>query len=365
MWGADTDQLEQLGQQIGVGADALRTTRTALNHALFSAPWGGPDAEQFRGAWTSTYAVHLEAAAQHLTDAYEVLRRNAQGQRDASDSNGAGPGGTGPIGPGITGPAADDGPPFADTVEGQDPQAVDEDLAELAQSVYNFPDGAPDGWEALTADELIELGIDPADLDRGGLLNLQGGFKAGVYRDDDGNLVLAFAGTDMTSATDWATNAEQALGIDTKQYNQALEVATKLKAAVGDDLVITGHSLGGGLASYAALGTDTPAVTFNAAGLSDGSFENLGMDPAEGRQIASDGLVRRYSVESDILTNLQENTPAPEAVGHHIELNDPTEADTWGVGPFQVDNPFDVHSANMHGSGAVVDAIEKDKPWEN
>lgn len=356
MWGADAEQLEQLGTQIDGAVDTLRTTAQTLNQAILSSSWDGGDAETFRSDWTSIHRLQIESAAQHLTEASEVLRRNAGGQRQASDSAGGGAGGPVGSGAGTGAEAADGPPPLGDSLRGTDPQEVDADLAALSKSVYGDPSdsGVPDGYEALSASELEALGIDPGDLDHGGLLDLGSGFQAAVYRDPNGNLVLTFAGTDLTSPVDWATNVEQAIGIETKQYNAALELATKLKAEAGSDLVITGHSLGGGLASYAALGTDTPAVTFNAAGLSNDSLESLGYSPDQAREVASDGLIRRYSVQSDILTNLQENTPAPDAVGTHIELRDPESNDL-----------FDTHSIDMHGSGAVVDAINKDKPWND
>lgn len=60
----------------------------------------------------------------------------------------------------------------------------------------------------------------------------------------------------------------QALGMDIKQYNQAIDLVTKLSKALGaENLVITGHSLGGGLASASSLATGIKAETFNAAGL--------------------------------------------------------------------------------------------------
>lgn len=354
MWGSDAEQLEQLGSRLDGAADALRTTAQILDQALSWAPWDGGDAELFRNDWNSIHRLQLESAAQHLVDVSGVLRRNAAGQRRASDANSDGAGAGSGAGPGATG--ATGPPPLGDSLRGTDPQEVDADLAALAKAVYGDPSdgGVPDGYEVLSDSELAQLGIDPGDLSHGGLLDLGSGFHSAVYRDPNGNLVLAFSGTDVTSPVDWATNFEQAIGIDTKQYNAALELATKLKAEAGSDLVITGHSLGGGLASYAALGTDTPAVTFNAAGLSNDSLESLGFTPDQARDVASDGLIRRYSVESDILTNIQESTPAPDAVGTHITLRDTAS-----------DDLFDLHSIEMHGSGAVVDAINKDKPWND
>lgn len=87
---------------------------------------------------------------------------------------------------------------------------------------------------------------------------------AGIYSDNQ-QYVLSFAGTN--DRHDWLSNIRQAVGYEDVQYNEAVALGKTAKMAFGDALVITGHSLGGGLAATAALATGTFAVTFNAAGL--------------------------------------------------------------------------------------------------
>lgn len=80
--------------------------------------------------------------------------------------------------------------------------------------------------------------------------------------------MLAFAGTDLFSKEDWKNNGQQGTGILTSdQHKQALQLTSKLQNQYGDNLSLTGHSLGGGLAIYAASKTGLSATTFNAAGL--------------------------------------------------------------------------------------------------
>lgn len=206
-------------------------------------------------------------------------------------------------------------------VRGRDPSPLDIDLAHMAQDVYDPRSAGVAGWRRLGADELQQAGIDPASLE-----DPSTGFRAALYTRGDGGVTLAFAGSN--DLPDWLNNLEQGVGLDAAQYGQAVSLAKEAKLAFGDNLVITGHSLGGGLASAAALATGSAAVTFNAAGLSDATMHRFGLDPAAARAAADAGEVRRYAVDGDILTGLQEHTPGlsalmPDAVGHELHLAAP------------------------------------------
>ncbi|MBK8811997.1 MAG: DUF2974 domain-containing protein [Acidobacteria bacterium] len=104
--------------------------------------------------------------------------------------------------------------------------------------VYRFPDGKE--WRV---DSLIE--------------NTQTGFRSVVMKPVDSSndrVILAFAGTDTTDLAEFAKdmfygNLPLTVG---DQYEQAAATAKDLKAKYGDRLRLTGHSLGGGLSTYAA-----------------------------------------------------------------------------------------------------------------
>ncbi|MBS7457148.1 Mbeg1-like protein [Coralloluteibacterium stylophorae] len=258
------------------------------------------------------------------------------------------------------GTAANQGPSFDARVRGQDAQAVDLELAQMAQDVYELGSSGIAGWNRLDDGELMAAGIDPAALE-----DSSTGFRAAIYTNGDGDHVLAFAGTDATSLRDWAANLGQGLGMDTSQYNQAVALAKDAKLAFGDDLVITGHSLGGGLASSAAIATDSAAVTFNAAGLTDSTLRRIGVDPAAAKQQAEDGGIRRYAVADDILTDKQEHDiptrwVMADAVGHKIELDNPDPMSWW---EHAIPGKGLVHSINSHLMGAVLDALGGQEPW--
>lgn len=249
-------------------------------------------------------------------------------------------------------------PSFADEVRGQTALPVDMTLAKLMRDVYDYDrNGRQEGvgaWKPMGEDELRQVGIDPTLLK-----NQSSGFLAVVYGDGQGRHVVAYSGTDEPK--DWVTNFGQGLGFETSQYNQAMALARQAKIAFGQDMVITGHSLGGGLAAAAAVATDTPAVTFNASGVHDKTLERIGLDPDAVKHEAGQGLIRRYAVQNEILTELQENKPIirhlmPDAVGHKIELPDPDPLTFW-----QKLNPVKSikHGVAMHYIDAVIEAQEQ------
>lgn len=267
----------------------------------------------------------------------------------------------------VSGPTADpavaaagaDRPSFAEEVRGQTGKPVDLTMARIMADLYDETYGRPtgnavDGFSRLSDDQLRKAGIDPTVLD-----DAKTGFKARIYGDDEGRIVLAYSGTD--EGKDWLVNLGQGLGFETTHYNQAMALARQTKVAFGDDVVITGHSLGGGLAAAAAVATDTPAVTFNAAGVHDKTMSRVGLDPDAAAQEAENGLIRRYAVKNEILTDLQERTPImrslmPDAIGHKIELPDPDPLSFW-----QKFNPVKStrHAVDMHYIDAVIDAMEQ------
>jgi hypothetical protein len=249
--------------------------------------------------------------------------------------------------------------PFAEEVRGQQGRPIDLTMARLMDDLYDETYGRPsgktiDGFTRLSDDQLRKVGIDPAMLE-----DSKSGFKARFYGDAEGRVVLAYSGTD--EGKDWWTNFGQGLGFDTAQYNQAMALARMAKVAYGDDLAITGHSLGGGLAAAAALAADVPAVTFNAAGVNDRTLSRIGLDPDAAREEAENGLIRRYAVRNEILTDLQERTPImrslmPDAPGHKIELADPDPLSFW-----QKLNPVKSvkHGVEIHYIDAVIKAMER------
>ena len=152
----------------------------------------------------------------------------------------------------------------------------------------------PEGWKEATEDIKIEEGC----------WENESGFKASLYYNEKENLyILAFAGTE--NLKDWITDIRQGIGLDEKkrgQYRKATELARKLQHKIKkENLVITGHSLGGGLASIASATTGCNAYTFNAAGLHPKTLKDQELSPN------SMGQIQAYYSTDDPLNMIQNN----------------------------------------------------------
>lgn len=152
----------------------------------------------------------------------------------------------------------------------------------------------PEGWKEATEDIKIEEGC----------WENESGFKASLYYNEKENLyILAFTGTE--NLKDWITDIRQGIGLDDKkrgQYRKAIELADKVQEYAGQkNLIITGHSLGGGLASIASVATGCNAYTFNAAGLHPKTLKDQELSPN------SMGQIQAYYSTDDPLNMIQNN----------------------------------------------------------
>lgn len=241
---------------------------------------------------------------------------------------------------------------FADSARGVDTQPLDIVLAHINAEIYSDTAATVGRWTPVPVEKLAIANIRPSDLE-----NAHAGFRARFYTDGEGHFILAFCGTN--EGKDWKHNVRQGLGLRDSQYEQAVELSRKAHRAFGDNLVLTGHSLGGGLASVGAIATNAPAVIFNSAGLHDNTIEWLGFDPkAVRRELANSGQIRRYAVDGEILTSLQEErllTRAllPDALGNKIELPDPDPMRGWKK---LIPGSSLKHGLDLHGMDSVLQA---------
>ncbi|TWP25094.1 DUF4280 domain-containing protein [Apibacter muscae] len=138
------------------------------------------------------------------------------------------------------------------------------------------------------------------------LLNqdLNNGFYAALYEDREGNVVIAYRGTEPSKTADLKEDYLQAMGIRSDQYDAAVKLAKKVKQAKnsGDILgqvSITGHSLGGGLATIAGAATGYETYTYNAAAVHNSSYQRNGVEK-------NTEHIQAYIGTRDILNTLQD-----------------------------------------------------------
>lgn len=265
---------------------------------------------------------------------------------------------------------------FSAQAAGTAPQpALDHQFALMANDAYDAANPqteqqlADAGWSRLEASAdggaLVdaagnEIPIDPA------LLQTGNGFDAAIFQNADGAYVVAFRGTDDWSPStggDADDNGLQAFGFETGQYRDAIALTQRAEQVFGEgNVAVTGHSLGGGLASAASLATGATGVTFNAAGLSNETLDGLGFNPNAARESAADsGQVRRYAVNGDPLTFAQEDVPTlpvvgspPDAIGHALRIDAPA-----GIGF----DPIALHGGGGDGA-SYVDALAQNTAYD-
>lgn len=210
--------------------------------------------------------------------------------------------------------------------------------------------------------ELAKAGLKPEDLKIDGT-----NFGAVVYKSGEPPAyTVSFRGTEEWLGSDMGANKDQALGkSDTAYYSRAQEIARKMEinnlqnGSPSPTTKFVGHSLGGGLASAAAVAVDGNATTFNAAGLHANTIA------AGGR---ANGNVTALHVKGEALTALQESTPAPDAFGNRkIGLDPPFNltrdllAQGLGAALLGIKGVWAaeaIRSGLLHKMGNVVDSLD-------
>jgi len=182
-----------------------------------------------------------------------------------------------------------------------------------------------EGYEKLNAEEMDKLGINSTDLN-----DTKTGFKADIYKDKNGDYVLVYRGTysdpdhpENDLVHDWSKewtddNMRQGLGMGSEQYNKSIDIAKKVNRnkPKGKQLTITGHSLGGGLATAAGAATGSKTYAFCPAGVHPNTYKMYGVKNPDTSK------VHTYYSNQDFLNMASNNLSLmPKAAGERIMLN--------------------------------------------
>ena len=84
IWGADVQQLKDLGGKLQAGATEIENQKSNLDKVLHSTDWKGPDADKFRGDWDSNHMTQLSRVAEALKEAGQKAGKNADQQDQTS-----------------------------------------------------------------------------------------------------------------------------------------------------------------------------------------------------------------------------------------------------------------------------------------
>jgi hypothetical protein len=190
-------------------------------------------------------------------------------------------------------------------------------------------------------------------IQEGDLIDEKSGYFGALYYDSHERTFI-YVNRGTNDGPDWITDLKQAPGLQTDQYDGAIELAAKLSELMsykGDRLVFVGHSLGGGLATAQSKATGLPALVFNPAGVNKDTLERneAGLDRPSN--------IVSFVVKGEILTKLQAQANGafgifgdrlvPEASGQIVEL-DPRK--DFSLNPFK-------EATERHRMLAVIEAL--------
>jgi len=82
--GLDPEQMEALASKMTNEATTISDIATTITSQVNSTWWQGPDAERFKGEWEGTHSTALRNAAEALEQVSQVVRSEAQQQRQVS-----------------------------------------------------------------------------------------------------------------------------------------------------------------------------------------------------------------------------------------------------------------------------------------
>ena len=150
---------------------------------------------------------------------------------------------------------------------------------------------------------------------------------------NDPRKILAYRGSDNDHQLrkDWVETNVPQIAVVPKQYFKAAQLAGQMKAKYGDDLVLAGHSQGGGQANYAGAIHGIPGVGINSAPLGLESRGHIAFLNPKG----SDDFIH-YRHPNDIVSS----RPSPgKLLGEVVTVMSPPSSNNHDIFAMSPDDP--------------------------
>jgi hypothetical protein len=175
------------------------------------------------------------------------------------------------------------------------------DSAQASASSYDMGKTAPPGYSVSQVYTAANNGTD-----------------AVLYQNNNtGAYILAYRGTQ--SLSDAGTDIYNGAGGDSTRYQAAANIAQEVQAQYGNNVILAGHSLGGGEAALASVATGLSANTFNAAGVDPTAY---GYSSPDTSHITNYHVVGEPVSTGQPIAALGNDTPLPA-------VTTPTRANWW------------------------------------
>lgn len=222
---------------------------------------------------------------------------------------------------------------FARAEGGTSPRRGDMDVISMMNAAGSSTDPPAGYLEVTDSAGLAKIGLGPDQL------NQANGMQVKVYTDGAGKYVVVFPGTDFGDPRDVEEDFQGGGGVPA-QTRAAIDVADRIaRSGHAGDVVYAGHSLGGRLASVAAMATGGTAVTYNPAGVDDATVEYVAAQRGTTvEQVRAEAAAdqRAYMYGGEILDRIQTKDPVtreamPDNPGHRIDIPSPSAATQTGV----------------------------------
>ena len=140
------------------------------------------------------------------------------------------------------------------------------------------------------------------------------GFNAVVFTTGS-QIIIAYRGSEL-GTSDWVTDGGLTAGEFPLQYVQAMALASSIKTRYpAYDVKLTGHSLGGGLATASALQSGLDSTVFDATGINNNIYRYLSNAQGEEQVKENAKLITNYNLEGEFVSDT-DNQQDADVVGN-------------------------------------------------